>query len=976
MKGDFSRFTFRPEKHYIGTLMQQGRVQLDADWNEQQAIHRHHRETTSTDVIGLHGVPKSGGGFAIGITAGQTDLAISPGRIYLNGILCVNDASDPVLLSDQPHLKLAAGQVAGFSPPGQSGRYLAYLDLWERHITPLEDPGILETALGGVDTTTRVQVVWQVRLTEQPVGNFVCSQFGPGWTPPGASTTGQMLADTVPPQPGDPPCILPPTAGYRGLENQLYRVEIHRGGTRDGSTPATFKWSRDNGIVATAASVSGQVLTVDNLGRDESKSFAPGQWVELIDENMTLAHHRGHLLEIDSIDHGRREITISSSTPVPPVDDQSTILLRRWDNHGSSAGAEGIPLSQQAITLDNSQWPSGIQVTFSGGRYRSGDYWLIPARTAINSDSGTIEWPADDSQHPLLQPPRGIVHHYCPLSLVDFDHQNGRYTQVDDGDCRPMFPALTQIEARDVSFDDSACDAHNLITEARTVQSAIDGLCAQMRNGCTFVITPQTDLNDVIQRINAPGVTHAKLCFRDGVYRFPNTLTIGSVSNGKGHVTVTGFGPATRIIADNAEAVLRFENCDSVTILDLYAQARRTGSAGQQKHLMGALSFVDCGAVTIERAHIRCAPGPVRAAACLTAVFNNAKTTWTKSLRVRGCRLEVGHEQVGILSFNAGRTFIEDNQIDAARLPQWLPLEQLLMDKAYRAKARKSLFSHLGYNQELGDASRVETVSVGNRDAYFLTSSDLVGHWQNLIDALGPRPPSFHLLRLRMKKAADRVLLGQVNASAFPAFANWRNSLSSRFRSVGSQGIVVAGSRSGGETWIRDNTIKGVFQGIRVGYSKREPAAGSAVRALGVQISGNRIQMTITPILTCHPEGLFAGSTSDELIVESNKISGAYTYNRRMLGARVTGVKIHGVLGTMLCIRHNTVASVYTAIRVVPLNSSHTTVHRWLVADNLASGFQTDLDISDRIDEIGNSPDGSSYRYRDIIALLNGLLQT
>jgi len=38
MKGDFSRNTFRPGSHYSGVLMQQGRVLLDSDWNEQVAI--------------------------------------------------------------------------------------------------------------------------------------------------------------------------------------------------------------------------------------------------------------------------------------------------------------------------------------------------------------------------------------------------------------------------------------------------------------------------------------------------------------------------------------------------------------------------------------------------------------------------------------------------------------------------------------------------------------------------------------------------------------------------------------------------------------------------------------------------------------------------------------------------------------------------------------------------------------------------
>ena len=38
MRGDFSRDTFDPVKHFSRVLQQQGRVQLDADWNEQTAI--------------------------------------------------------------------------------------------------------------------------------------------------------------------------------------------------------------------------------------------------------------------------------------------------------------------------------------------------------------------------------------------------------------------------------------------------------------------------------------------------------------------------------------------------------------------------------------------------------------------------------------------------------------------------------------------------------------------------------------------------------------------------------------------------------------------------------------------------------------------------------------------------------------------------------------------------------------------------
>ena len=65
MKGDFSRFTFDPQKHYSRVLLQQGRVQLDADWNEQVDILTHQNHTEIKDIVGPSGVPQRDPGFGI-----------------------------------------------------------------------------------------------------------------------------------------------------------------------------------------------------------------------------------------------------------------------------------------------------------------------------------------------------------------------------------------------------------------------------------------------------------------------------------------------------------------------------------------------------------------------------------------------------------------------------------------------------------------------------------------------------------------------------------------------------------------------------------------------------------------------------------------------------------------------------------------------------------------------------------------------
>ena len=85
---------------------------------------------------------------------------------------------------------------------------------------------------------------------------------------PAVLTTGTFEVAPV-----DDPCELPPTGGYRGLENQLYRVEIHDPGQPGGT--ATFKWSRENASVGSrvASMVSAGELELATLGRDDVLSL-------------------------------------------------------------------------------------------------------------------------------------------------------------------------------------------------------------------------------------------------------------------------------------------------------------------------------------------------------------------------------------------------------------------------------------------------------------------------------------------------------------------------------------------------------------------------------------------------------------------------------------------------------------------------------------------------------------------------------
>src|SRR5215472_3016366 len=95
MKGDFSRFTFDPTKHYVGVLHQQGRVWLDSDWNEDVFERLALLQQELNDVIGQCGFPAPGAAFQLSPSTNENaldDFGIAAGRCYVNGILCQLDA--------------------------------------------------------------------------------------------------------------------------------------------------------------------------------------------------------------------------------------------------------------------------------------------------------------------------------------------------------------------------------------------------------------------------------------------------------------------------------------------------------------------------------------------------------------------------------------------------------------------------------------------------------------------------------------------------------------------------------------------------------------------------------------------------------------------------------------------------------------------------------------------------------------------
>ena len=140
----------------------------------------------------------------------------------------------------------------------------------------------------------------------------------------------------------------------------------------------------------------------------------------------------GVLGQVNEVDYDELEITLDAAPGASyEPGDAAHPLLRRWDHHGETGD---IAIAEEAeIDLED-----GIVITFhaapaagpAGGaehEYRTGDYWVFPARVA----TGDVEWPQLAAGGPAPRGPDGVLHHYAPLALIGFSADGTLSSNVD-----------------------------------------------------------------------------------------------------------------------------------------------------------------------------------------------------------------------------------------------------------------------------------------------------------------------------------------------------------------------------------------------------------------------------------------------------------------------------------------------------------------------------------------------------------------
>lgn len=524
----------------------------------------------TVDIIGRAVVPESTPNAFYITPSGPGMFTIGIGRMYVDGLLAECHGLKPVVFD--PIL----GELDGTLPiPFNAQPYypnpnpmptpgpavdLICLDVWQREVIALQDPNIREKALGGPDTTTRMQTVWQVKILPN-VGARACDDDIASWDTLIAPSAGRLTTSTVVPAPSPDPCILSPTGGYRGLENRLYRVEVHTAGTVGGANPAKFKWSRDNGSVISgvnAISAPGgpdSVVTLTSLGRDHVLRFKAGDWVEILDDRTEFSENDfdgtnfigkpGFLTQISTTpDEANRTITVVPAIPAglfDPTDPARHTRVRRWDQRFTGGGSDVDP-GTGLITVSAGQLDieDGIQVSFSddpaGGLLHVGDYWLFAARTA----DGSVE---------ALQkaPPNGILHHYTRLGFMTWAAGGTGTFQ----NCRNLWPPS----------------------------------CGDCNGACTVTVGDGVNshgqfINDIQGAIDSLGVAGGIVCLGRGVFLVPKTILINA---SKKNVIVRGMGWATKLIfipdsQSSFRVLFDIEKTSHVSLESFFAVARSAQS--------------------------------------------------------------------------------------------------------------------------------------------------------------------------------------------------------------------------------------------------------------------------------------------------------------------------------------------------------------------------------------------------------------
>ena len=456
MKTQISRDTFQATRHYSGVQLQQGRMILDADWNELSDIVRARLEAALADAVSS-GAPRNGG---TELFLAGANLRLRPGNLYVEGVpATLEGPTAGVVLTAQPDYPNA--------PALPAGDFRFYADVWQRSVSALEDATLMDPGLHGADTAARCQTMLQVKWCDPATDPSDPATNAPIGDAP-LSLTLRAIASA-----GDPcdPCAAEVEVDER-IGNYLFRVEVHEVAVVGADTLVTLKWSRDNGAEAHAVGETpagfGQGAWVweyfdaaseMQLGNHLTTGFQPRRGI--LSESFTLPGNASDPQDFVRQWDGYAILNISTDTLVAGVDRGATLSAAlAADAHGRIDLAGGsLHANLELLELD---------LAYAGSSFVAGDYWLATVREAVQV-SGDLVLDA--------AAPRGTRHHYLELG----QRIGGALipppgVSADEHSRRMHFPPLADLHAADVAFTEPPGCA-GLYAGAPNVQEALARIC-------------------------------------------------------------------------------------------------------------------------------------------------------------------------------------------------------------------------------------------------------------------------------------------------------------------------------------------------------------------------------------------------------------------------------------------------------------------------------------------------------------------
>jgi len=485
MPSDIARVSYDKKQQYRSVVWQQGRVTVEADWNEAKDISTEELRQETLEIVGPSGTPDNGYAITLGPSL---DFSVGPGTLYVGGERVYLPQS--LLYSQQNQLPkptappravewLDAATDPDWVPlPTSVGNQLpefVYLQLREQEVSAVEDSDLKDVALGGPDTAQRTRLVQHI---VRQLGATCATGAEALWVTEGLTfnpstmrlmSHGLLQVGFTNQAPPPDPCQPQAQSGYLGADNQLIRVQIVDPArnppappppppiptaapalvrtplTGAAATPNSLLWGYDDASFLYRTDViNSTTLHLQSAPVDAFHQPRAGQAVELLLPAVQLSNGEfmaaptGFVTTVaTAYNPDTQTIVLATALPLDYGDGTAAhrspprVFLRIWEQELPFSTGVPVPLAA-----------TGLQVTLAldspGTAFHAGDFWMFAARPRT---------PRQVYPERLLtsaQPPNGPRLWACPLGVITWDSATTR-GPVGVQDCRHLFSPLTKL---------------------------------------------------------------------------------------------------------------------------------------------------------------------------------------------------------------------------------------------------------------------------------------------------------------------------------------------------------------------------------------------------------------------------------------------------------------------------------------------------------------------------------------------------